>query len=208
MKSVLFLMVTLLCGQKYTFAQFQKGNKLIGGGFSISQNVSQQSLTLKSSSLSLQIFPQAGWFIADHTEIGVMPTYTYQKSDWHNTASNYSSEQASNRWGGNFYLHRYFTINEKLYFSLLAAAGYQKSIEKEKSNYNGTTTDDNSRELNTLNAMIRPQFTYFVTPHWALRGSFSELSGSLTINPINNYKNNSVGARWQGLGLGLIYIIR
>jgi len=119
--SILFLFSLLFLSPDYSYAQFEKGHKIIGGNFGFSY-ITNTSGEHSYQNGSLRISPTLGYFISEKSMIGVSPTFSL----YTNNAS-YMSER-DNRWGygATVFYRRFIKASERFHFFIEPSLGYSE----------------------------------------------------------------------------------
>jgi len=206
MKYLIAIIILLTTIQSY--GQFSKGDKVLGGTFSISSlsAASDGNPDRKSSSLSLS--PYFGVLVSKNLEIGGSIGYSSQYSEFKNY-SNYVAESKSHNLSFGFYVQRYFPITDKFLFSITGIMYY--AAGRNRSNTRNTNTDevyeDETRQFETgLN--IKPGFIFFPSQKWAFRANIGNIGYSYSKNKTDNDWQNSFGINYGSIGLGVAYYFR
>ncbi|MCE7863471.1 MAG: porin family protein [Bacteroidetes bacterium CHB5] len=156
MKKIMYAVLAMMFIASGTWAQTTQGSKSIGGGFEYNSNKQENAYgNMDYESSSFEIMPQAGYFIIDNLEVGVLLNYVSGKSGYTGLDPTKNSSFSV----GPFARYYKFTSNERFAFTGTFRVSFGS----------GKTTYVNS-ELKTGNmgVFISPGFTYFLSDKWGL----------------------------------------
>jgi hypothetical protein len=177
MKKVLSLtLLALLCLE--VNAQLQKGNIMIGGSLSFSNNSSDQDFIngfSSSEATSFRLSPKAGYLLSDRAVIGLGLSLITSVTEY---TSNSSAQETRNK-GLDIspFYRQYFSLGDKVAFFAhgMATLGFSKSKSKSQ---NGTDSEETEGNGRSYTIGIVPGVNYFLNEKWALEASLGTLSYS------------------------------
>jgi len=160
-------------------AQIQKGAIMIGGSFNTygSKNLSETATSSNNfaiKSFSLNVKPQIGFMVSDHTQIGLSFAleHSYFKSRTFNANSGvgYPTVDKGNTYLINPYLTRYIGITEKFYLTTTANAmiGAGKT-------HSGIPSSLNKSSVFDIRLNLTPGIAYFVSDNLAITATIGKL---------------------------------
>ncbi len=209
MKSII-LVVACLSMATTGFSQFNKGDKLLVGGFSI-QTDKRSSTTTLGSANEFNVYsvnPAIGFFLNDKTALGIRLGYsnTFSKDF---IPGYYNSENNSNSYYGGIMIRRYFLLSEKFYFLIDGSIGYSKGD-------NTSTTIDygngfNSRietKTSEFSTAVTPKFVFFPSPKWGIEAGIGSVSYSNTSYNTSSGSSNRLYINYGVFTLGFAYYLR
>lgn len=183
MKHALFV-VLLLCSCSL-YAQFAKGNVVLGGSLGYNsqhdRSYDPNGYPYRGESTSITISPKAGFFISDKSAVGLSLSYTSQNSD----AVYYGIGSLGKTERDLFSIIPYF----RTYKSLGEIAAF--FLQAEASIGFGTLKLSGSPyDLSTYSVAVRPGFNLFLSRRWALEGTFGSLAYESTRQSPKNSKSS------------------
>lgn len=188
------LLALLLFASVLSYAQFIKGDKFIGGTFSITSRVSTGS-----TSSNFSINPSVGYLVSEKVAVGVQLGYSYLESKNDNLTFDYKSSAFS----VGLLARRYFSISDKCLFSINGLVNFQRGTE---------TNSPNSIETKTQNyqlgVSIQPGFIFFPSPKWGLEARIGSLGYNYSKNLSTDYDQSSFNLSYGSLTLGVSYYLR
>ena len=213
------ILVLLIVINFMASAQFQKGQKVLGGNGGFSTGTSEINVSDKniSKNTSISINPTLSKFTKSNqlVGIGVSYVYTYQKF----ISSNLQDYQKSrsNSFGANIFTQKFFPIAPKFFFTtqLKASADYSYG----SNNYSTQTYIVTNKGLAVAVSVI-PGLTYQLTNRWLIDGFLNNLflagySYNWTYTPFDKRttKNFTVSSSLTNLtsgnlALGFRYLLR
>jgi hypothetical protein len=164
-----FLLTSIL-----TKAQFIKGDKVLGGTFSLySQDADSQNGGLTSNVKSISITPRLGFLLNENFSIGGQLGLGYTKQE--TTSFEYKSKSISLGLFG----QRYFNITDKFLFSVIGQFNFARGQETYPyfDPFLGEVIGKKTQNY-TLTASIRPNFTFFPSPKWGFEAGIGLISYS------------------------------
>jgi hypothetical protein len=191
MKKILFLFFTVCCTS--AFAQFSKGDKLVGVGIgSLSYTNSDSKTTYSNTptvynsdgnSFSISVFPSIAWFVQDRLAVGgsISIGFYNSKSESSNTGSSNTSESKYNQ--PSFYIGPY----ARLYFGGSAKgmpfvqANAQYGVYGGKSSSKssgGSSSETTTKPKGDWNAGASFGYEHMITPNVGFYGSIGVNYGS------------------------------
>ena len=186
-KLFFFLFLPVLC-----HGQLEKGAMSFGGGFNISGDNRDETVSTSVRRFDLELQP--GYFISDHGMVGLLVGYSSTKF------KTSAAQSADNNISiGAFYSH-YFPIGDGN-FALTLTPGLAYLLDKDKTTSGSTTTTIQSTGFNMF---VEPGMTYFFNVHWGFELRFVGLQYS---NPegsnndvvtfgVNSFGFSSIGIRY------------
>lgn len=156
MKKIMYAILAMMFIAPATWAQTTQGSKSVGGGFEYYSSKQENPFYGVYESSSFEIMPQAGYFIIDNLEVGVLLNYTSGKFGYEELDPTKNSSFSV----GPFARYYKFTSNERFAFTGTFSVSFGS----------GKTTYPNSSESKTGNmgVFISPGFTYFLSEKWGL----------------------------------------
>jgi hypothetical protein len=200
MKSALCFLLLLTC--HLCTAQFAKGDKFIGGGYSATVRNSSNGNGEDSNYRSFQIYPQLGYFLNERYAVGGGISYfsALNENDYgQGTYQNYRDRGV----GIHAFAKRYFTIAEKFFFSVGGTASYDRSRSKVE---NGSA--ESTRKGYVISLNMTPSLIFFPSPNWAIEGGIGGLSLSHSRSLSDDSKSTSFGLNYGSFSLGFSYFFR
>jgi len=154
MKKILLLSVVAVLSVSIVKAQIPKGSIFIGG------QISGNTYKYESSSYphpqkqnSIVVSPAIGTAIRQNLIAGIDLTYAHLKND-----NGFNAVTKGNEFGGGFFLRRYASIANRLYFFLQGRAGYFH--EKDESSSGSSA---NINQSNNFNLGLYPGISFALT---------------------------------------------
>lgn len=202
-------------------AQFNKGQKVLGGnfGFSISKNKSSDDYISRQYSLSLN--PSFAKFTKSNQLCGIGVGYGYnrQKSESPNSLPNsYNTNQSV---GVNVFSQRFYSMAKKLYFTLNTPASIYYMFGN---NNAGSSTSVNESKTSgySINVSLAPGLSYQLNNRWLFDAYLSNLvnvgfshNQTKTANSNLKTKGDSFGissslsnTNLGNIGLGFRYLLK
>lgn len=180
-----FLLALLAIGFATSYAQTQKGDKLLGVGFGSMSYTNSNSKTTYSNtpteyssdgnSFSISVNPNIGWFIKDNLAVGggVSISFYTSKSESSNTSSTTTSESKSTQ--PSFYLmpfaRYYFGGTETSKFFVNGSVQYGISFGNSKSSTStGSSSETTTKPKYDWNAGLSLGYEYFLSKYVGLYG--------------------------------------
>ncbi|HEX6225545.1 MAG TPA: outer membrane beta-barrel protein [Chryseolinea sp.] len=202
-----FIAAILLLGSIQCSAQFNKGDKVLGGtfGFNTAKSENNQYTPMTSGNSSFGIYPNFGILVNSNLEIGGQLGYTWSRDEW--DAVGGSNDRKSNSWTARLYTQRYFMISDKFLFSLVGSISYGWSKEK-TSMTNQIETIEQENKWTNFGFAVTPTFIFFPSPNWAVQASIGNLNYTHSKNTTTDDASNSFGMNYGSLGFGLAYYFR
>ncbi|WP_332912936.1 outer membrane beta-barrel protein [Algoriphagus boritolerans] len=162
-----------------SFAQFEKGNKLLGGTLNYSSSTFNPGLPGQiSKTNSLNISPILGVFVSDRTLVGLVFDALSYNSE--NSYNGQESSYESNRFGFGPFVRRYFPVREWVAFYGQADLGY--SAGKTKQTYSNSPNQNYERSLNVFHIGTSLGLAFFPTNWMSIDLSMNPLSFSHTVD--------------------------
>ena len=161
--SILLCLSTLFCT-----AQFDKGQKILGGSVSFNTSKSENSSGISSTQLSTAFQPSVGWFTKPNHLFGFGFQYSFLHSNI--TSSNINSivpvEQNSNFVGLSILSQRFFPLADRFYFTVSTAGSVTYNFGK--SIFKSASTEVRNNKGYSINAGLSPGITYRLRPRICL----------------------------------------
>jgi len=118
-----YITVFFLLSSLITQAQFNKGDKFVGGSISASTyRATNDPGDQVSKRKSLSLAPSLGYFINKNFAIGV--TAGYSTTHYFEENVTYKNDQTLNSVSAGIFAKRFFTLSDKFLFGLNASATY------------------------------------------------------------------------------------
>jgi len=205
------LLTNLLFIAILTNAQFRKGDKYLGGTFSISvqgvPNSPNGGATSEANSFGID--PSIGFLMNEKFAIGGHIGY-----DWyHQKSTNFSSsnENNSNSFSTGLHARRYFKISENFLFSVVGFLGFNRGVVTSISTYNlppQQGTSENKTKEYQLWTSIVPGFMFFPSPRWAFEVSVGSIGQTQRRSLSTHAIQNTFYLRYGIISFGLFYYFR
>lgn len=210
-----FLIVMFIIMHCVVFGQLQKGNLLIGGsaGFYNSNGKGANSPTQYSSkSTTLDLNPRIGFFLSNHSVVGLEPGYSFAKDSYGNSGVAPTKGERSSFSIKPFYRY-YFPLGEKAAFYLHGRAGIAFSKVRQDYYYLNETTGEviyekQKSDVVTNDVSISPGIAFFVIPQLSIETMISSLgyqyakqkpeTGGKATSQVFNFNHNvfNFGLTW------------
>ncbi len=185
-------------------AQFNKGQKVLGGSLSFYSRNTKAAYNSSSpnTGTSFGISPSLGIFVKPNLAVGALVTY----SSLH-IKDGTSSGSDQTTMGGGMFLQRYFTISDKFFFTIMGSADY--SSEKETFTVTDPTTNAtiwNTSKTHAIGVHVRPSFIFFPSPKWALEATLGGFNYNHALIP-SEQTTDTFNFYYGSIGLGVYYYI-
>ncbi len=225
MKKIYTLTVLLSSFAIAATAQFEKGQKLLGGsiGFSL-RDLSQrptQNFDYKSSSVSLK--PSFGWFTKTNQLVGIAVEYSRSSTTQSNQPNNVVYKSYNNSAGASIFTQHFFPIVQRLYFTLKGSGGVNYLYEKNTNSSTGPSSESKNTGLE-VKVALAPGLSYQVNKHFLFDLSLNDLVYAAynrrvfkSVNPqVNDSKGveqnfnlaSSLNSNLSTVGLGFRWLIK
>jgi len=156
--SVLFLFSLMFLAPDYSYGQFEKGYKIVGGSFGFNY-ASSSAETFSNNNAYFRVSPTFGYFLSDKFLIGISPTVSYSV-----LRSSFNPDPISTFGvGTNLFFRRFFKVSEKFQFYIEPNVGYIRADR------------DNLRDRD-FNVSLSPGLAYLVSDKFWLEAKFGGLS--------------------------------
>jgi len=146
------------------YAQFDKGQKVLGGsiGFS-SNNYKDPANNFYNSDNSSFIFsPSVGWFNKTNQLSGIGLNYGYSSYKTINSSGSFTEVTKNHSIGAEFFSQRFISLAQNLFFTINSSFGGNYSFGTKKSTTNNVDYKDETRGYN-IGAEIAPGLSYKLT---------------------------------------------
>ena len=146
-------------------AQFEKGQKLLGGNVAFSSGKSENYFgnNFNNKQVYAGFSPSVAWFTKPNQLSGVGLFYSYQKSN--STSNNNSTSPTgyhTHYIGINVFSQRFYSLATKLYFTIYAGGLVTYNFGKSTYFYNGT--QDVKNRGYSISGGLTPGLSYRLTP--------------------------------------------
>ncbi len=197
MKYLLFVILILPISLS---AQFNKGDKFIGGSLSIQTLHSPYTpdIMFFTKGTGITISPQIGFLLNEKLAFGGNLIY----SSIHYVAGPDTSEATSDMhtYSIGLFLRRYYSINEKFLFSLTGNADYGRG----KNQYSSKVSDDETKNYK-YSISVYPSFIFFPSQKWGIEASIGNISYDHTKTIDSDNKTDTFGIGYGSFILGFAY---
>tara|TARA_R110002051_G_scaffold68155_3_gene122857 strand:+ start:1301 stop:1906 length:606 start_codon:yes stop_codon:yes gene_type:complete len=155
------LLLFFISGISTAFAQFEKGDRYVGGDFGFSLNKAESSTTSRSTYLAINLSPNLGYFISDLSVIGINPQVNFY---WNKNITSNNEKISSNTVSGGIglFFRRYFPVVDNFYFFLEPKATYNSSFEEES-------------KPRSFGLSLSPGASYKISPKWMVEATLGGL---------------------------------
>lgn len=205
----LLITTILLTVSIHVFAQFTKGDKVLGGALYISTQHAPESPSggLADKSNSLSITPNFGVLLNENLELGLQAGLT--SNAYENSATGYINEYNSNSWNGGLYIRRYYTMSEKFLFAIKGDFNYTTGKTHSETTYTSTNeTIENNSRAKSLHLGLSPNFIFFPSTNWSLQASIGNIGYTFLKNSDEEHGANLFNITYGTVGLGVSYYFR
>jgi hypothetical protein len=202
MKKVLSItLLALFCLEAN--AQLQKGNIMIGGSLSFSNNSSEQDFATgfsSSEATSFRLSPKAGYLLSDRAVIGLGLGLITSMNEY--TSNSSSQETRSKGLDISPFYRQYFSLSDKVAFFAhgTATLGFSKSKSKSQ---NGTDVDETEGNGTSYAIGIAPGVNYFLNEKWALEASLGGLGYSAGNSDTSGTFGSDIKSRGFNFNFGI-----
>ena len=174
-----------------SYAQTEKGKRIVGGQFSFyGRKLSyQDSLrSSKTTGTSITIAPNFGYFIKDNFAIGITGKFGLSSQNYNNSQYPNIGKVISINYGLGGFARYYKKINDKFSFFIDANILYAYYAGNTKMDYHS----------NSFYAIVYPGLVYFPSPRLGIEASFGSFNYNYTISKARNvsYDNYSKGSSY------------
>lgn len=207
----------------FTFAQFQKGNKVLGLGLgfssSKSQNENNQSAPVNTNNSYNSSF-ELGFAAKENKLHGFFAGFGFGKNKSESTQPFNLSENQTRFYNAGYFTRMYKSLGKSFFVFGDIRGGYTY-IQNINKNVNNFTTNENKQQIHSVNVSFFPGVAYKWTSRFLLEVRTGDIiaigySRSINTNNINNEKiignnfsvNTSLGLGFlQNFGIGARWII-
>lgn len=201
-------------------AQFNKGDKFIGGSLYVSHQDSPTNFNTTAQTNALSLSPMVGFFLSEKFAVGGRIGLGSLKNSYEtsvpvlNPQGGYTfniirQEQTSDTYSAGAFGMRYFAITERILVTLRGDLSYYR---KNTSNpvFNSTTGDLIKIKNNSykISASLEPSFIFFPSNHWGISVSLAAISYSYGYSLTYGQSTNEFYLNYGSLSLGLNYYFR
>jgi len=154
------------------FSQPQKGNLLLGGGFSYSDTKEEASNLYDDQITSFVFNPSFNFYLNDFFTLGLSFTYSNIKNsqmDLNNFNSQRSSFIAKVK---TYYIGPILSLQPKIINKLHFKGDFQLNFGFGSGDYRADGSSNYESEIDVLEFRITPGLIYFISPSLAISGSF------------------------------------
>tara|TARA_R110002096_G_scaffold173160_3_gene347109 strand:+ start:3701 stop:4306 length:606 start_codon:yes stop_codon:yes gene_type:complete len=155
------LLLFFISGISTAFAQFEKGDRYVGGDFGFSINTNENSNPGRSTYLAINLSPNLGYFFSDLSVIGINPQVNFY---WNENITSNNEKISSNTVSGGIglFFRRYFPVVDNFYFFLEPKATYNSSFEEES-------------KPRSFGLSVSPGASYKISPKWMVEAALGGL---------------------------------
>lgn len=177
-------------------AQFKKGDSFLGG-----------TISYQGTEGDVDVTPFVGYFVNPRLALGASLQVGYAKSEQPgqynggihqmiNTTRDFTAALTA---------QRFYTIADKFFFSLRAAASYTRTSEKvEILDYDITSYNN----LYSVGAEVTPLFLYFPSSRWSIEAGLGSLKYAFTRGLTDRSNRQNVSLDFGKVSLGFVYYFR
>ncbi len=202
-------------------AQFNKGQKVLGGNFGFSTGKSKSSENYTSHQNSFTINPSFAKFTKSNQLCGIGVGYGYSRLQNKTPNNAQNSNSINQSLGVNVFSQRFYSIAKKLYFTLNIPASVYYVYAKNTLESTNAIIENKSNGY-SLNVSVAPGLSYQLNNRWLFDAYLSNVinvgfshSQSKTSNPNSKTKSDSFGissslsnTNLGNIGLGFRYLLR
>jgi hypothetical protein len=191
-----------------SYAQFAKGDKIIGGTFSLgSQRAPNNPNGVTNEVNSFSIYPSISFLTSEKLAVGGQIGYSY----YYSKSTNYQpsiSEYESRSFSTGIFARRYYKITENFLFSINGLFQVSRDTEiNTSSNTSLNTTTENKSQNYYLSTIISPVFIFFPSKKLGFSAGVGYISHSYSRNLTANTISNNFNLNYGTISLGLAYYI-
>ena len=197
----LYLFTLFVCCSIVTHGQFNRGDRVIGGSFSLGFSRGTNG-GAKTTDASCGVHPSLSYFLNDKYAVGGGIGVFHRRAKTENELGDYLKDRSWS-FNVNASLARYFVISEKFAIRLSGLVNYGRQQYKVEQSPNETKSKSHSIGLHLVPAMI-----FFPAPQWGIEASIGSLDLSHSRGLSTNYKNTSFGLDYGYVSLGFAYYLR
>lgn len=172
----LFLIFIFVSGFSNAFAQFNIGDKFVGGSFGLSINTSEIIAQSNISEFNIHLNPNFGFFVSESAAIGLIPQINFSRRSSTNVNGGESKTNSLSGGMGVFY-RKYFTVVDNFYLFFEPRAVYIGSIIR----------DDG---FSNFSLSISPGAAYRISPRWMVEASLGGLLYTRSLNQSGTDQEN------------------
>ncbi len=195
--SALFILVSLVSN-----GQFMKGDKFVGGSFSLnSQKATGSNNSTASTTNHFSVTPFVGFLLNEHFSVGAQIGYGLETTKYNVIPSQQPYKWESFNLGLNG--KQYFTISEKFLFAAAGSIAFTQGTQKIPAG--GTSTVNKG---NQVGASITPSFIFFPSLHWAFEASVGSIGFAHAKNLSDDSRSNYFNLNYGSVNLGFSYYFR
>jgi hypothetical protein len=201
-----YLVVVMLSVSFFkAYGQFTKGDKALGGTFSLNMRSYPENQGGIIKDNLFDITPSFGVLLSENLEVGgeIGWSSAYIKLE---SGSNFL-ESRSNSFLASLYVQKYFEISEKFLFSVNSGIGFQPVKLKNKVvDTNGNTLSESEADQSIFVLRINPNFIFFPSANWAIRAGLGNIS--YRHSKQDDTSENNFNVNYGSISLGVIYYFR
>ena len=185
-----------------SFAQFNRGDKYIGGyfGLNLQNKPSGDNGATSVKNNSISISPLLGVFMNDHFAVGGELGYSNQY--YSAKSGSYLTKQTSHSYSAGFFTRRYFPMSEKFFASITGAVYFSRGVIT----YNDSSIENKSNNF-SLSTVINPSLLFFPSARWSIEARFGALGYSYQKNLSDDVGLSTFNLNFGNVDLGLIYYL-
>lgn len=192
-----------------SFAQFTKGDKVLGGSFSLRKYGYKEPENTGGRFANFTTFglqANFGLLIRNNLEIGALlgHTWDYRYEGFSSGPNKSQSRYYIRYFTMGFYMQRYFPITEKFLFALQGEAGYSIG----KSFYKSDTWDLVENRENKLKLKLSPKLVFFPSANWGLYAGLGNISYTYSKVPRSRMSSHSFDISYGSIIFGASYYFR
>lgn len=182
------LVIVLSLSTLVTNAQFETGQKVLGGnmGFSLNKGENLNNLYLTYVYTNLSVSPSFSWFNKPNRLVGVGLSYGYY--NYKETINNQTTDAKVNSIGLNIFSQRFLTLTQKLFFTLYTGASASYSFGKRNNTVNNSYYPANTNSY-SVSVNFAPGISYRLTQRLLFDASLSNLIYLSYFHNETKYKN-------------------
>ena len=187
LKTFFLLVFILTLSVSSSKAQFDIGQKLLGGNIGFSTSKINNSSNFTTNTIGFGISPTYSIFKKNNQLVGLGLSYNYSQQKSSTIIGTNESTNHSNSIGINAFKQRFFPLSSKFFFTVKANAGFAYVFGKQY-NYNGTDKLEDKNKGYTVGLDFAPGFSYKVTSRILCDAS---LNSVLSLNFAHKKSTNS-----------------
>jgi hypothetical protein len=203
--------LTLLCVlfSLSTHAQFNKGDKFIGGSVSFSKSQLHDTDDYTNKNSNVGFSPSFGYALTKNFFIGgslgighTEYTSVYFSNAYPNSIYSYKNDFLKT----SVFVTRFFSISEKFFFSLKGDIDYTRYTNSSTHTSSTSTTD--KLKTHAISASVIPSLVFFPSQRWGLEASLGGITYGYKHGLGNDYISRGFNSTLGSLNLGVAYYFR